>query len=99
MTQRERTRACGRRLDDWQSGSARQRERESERACEENWRRQAGPTGQRAREGEGAREGELPLTGGGGRRARGTGSGELVWAEMAFSFSLDFLFPFLFLFL
>ena len=31
--------------------------------------------------------------------ARGTRSGGLVWAEMAFSFSLDFLIPFPFLFL
>ena len=35
----------------------------------------------------------------GGKRARETGSGWLVWAKMAFSFSLDFLIPFLFLFL
>jgi hypothetical protein len=35
----------------------------------------------------------------GDRRARGTWSGGLVWAKMAFSFSLDFLIPFLFLFL
>jgi hypothetical protein len=41
----------GQRLDDWRSGSARQRERESARV-KENWGRQVGPTGQRESEGE-----------------------------------------------
>jgi hypothetical protein len=44
---------AGQRLGDWRSGPARQRERE--RAGEGNWRRQIGPTGQRAREGAPAR--------------------------------------------
>jgi hypothetical protein len=35
----------------------------------------------------------------GGRRARGTGPGGLVWAAFPFSFSLNFLIPFPFLFL
>jgi hypothetical protein len=54
------------------------------------------------REREGAREEELPLTGGAGARARGReawlGRAGLVWAAFPFSFSLDFLIPFLFLF-
>jgi hypothetical protein len=59
----------------------------------------------RDREREGAREGELPLTGGvrlsdgASARARGlawpTWAG---WAALSFSFSLDFLIPFPFLF-
>jgi hypothetical protein len=60
MAQRGKKGACGataQRLAD----RARETEREGARG-EENWRRQAGPTGQRAR--EGVREGELPLTGG-----------------------------------
>jgi hypothetical protein len=87
-----------RRLADW----ARETEREGARG-EENWRRHAGPTGQRGR--EGAREGELPLTVGSTcqtARARGrglAGSTRLVWAAFSFSFSLDFLIPFPFLFL
>jgi hypothetical protein len=55
---------------------------------------------------EGAREGELPMTGGvrlsdgAGARARGlAGPTGQVWAVFSFSFSLDFLIPFLFLFL
>jgi hypothetical protein len=64
MAQREEKGACGataRRLVD----RARETEREGARG-EENWHRQAGPTGQRAREGgrEGGREGDLSLTGG-----------------------------------
>jgi hypothetical protein len=54
---------------------------------------------------EGAREGELPLTGGvclsggAGARARGlAGPSWARWAAFPFSFSLDFLIPFLFLF-
>jgi hypothetical protein len=73
---------------------------------EENRRRQVGPTGQRVREGRGACEGELPLTGGAhlsdgaGARARGlAGPTRLVWAAFSFSFSLNFLIPFPFLFL
>jgi hypothetical protein len=57
------------------------------------------------REREGAREGELPLTGGvrmsgrAGARARGlSGLSVLVWAAFSFSFSLNFLIPFPFLF-
>jgi hypothetical protein len=79
------------------------REREGARE-EENWHRQAGPIRQWAR--EGAREGELPLTGGvrlsygAGARARGlAGPTRLVWAAFSFSFSLNFLIPFPFLFL
>jgi hypothetical protein len=52
---------------------------------------------------EGARKGELPLTGGirlSEARARGlAGSTGLVWAAFSFSFSLKFLIPFPFLFL
>jgi hypothetical protein len=55
---------------------------------------------------EGAREGELPLTGeirlsdGAGVRARGLAEPSgLVWAAFSFSFSLHFLIPFPFLFL
>jgi hypothetical protein len=58
------------------------------------------------REREGAREQELPLTGGvrlsGAARARARGLAGLNWAGWAafsFSFSLDFLISFLFLFL
>jgi hypothetical protein len=54
---------------------------------------------------EGAREGELPLTGGvrlsdgAGARARGlAGPAWAGWATLSFSFSLDFLIPFPFLF-
>jgi hypothetical protein len=54
------------------------------------------------REREGARDRELPLTGGvrlsGGAGARAHGLAGLVWAAFSFSFSLDFLIPFLFLF-
>jgi hypothetical protein len=80
-------------------------ERERKRAGEKNWRRQIGPLGsERGR--EGAREGELPLTGGvrlsdgAGARARGlAGPTWASWAALSFSFSLNFLisFPFLFL--
>jgi hypothetical protein len=51
----------GQRLGDWRSGPVRQRERES--AGEGNLRRKSAPLGSE-REREGAREGELPLTGG-----------------------------------
>jgi hypothetical protein len=58
------------------------------------------------REREGAREGNLPLTGGvrlsggAGTRARGlAGPTWAGWAAFPFSFSLDFLIPFPFLFL
>jgi hypothetical protein len=57
------------------------------------------------REREGAREGELPLTGGvrlsggAGARARGlVGPTWAGWAAFPYSFSLDFLIPFSFLF-
>jgi hypothetical protein len=95
----------GQRLDDWRSGPARQREKGSARA-KENWRRQIGPSGQRARERESAcGRGELPLIGGvrlscgAGARARGlAGLSWAGWAAFSFSFSLDFLIPFLFFF-
>ena len=74
---------------------ARETERERERAGEENWRQQIGPTGQRAREGGRA----------GGRAAadrRGPPvrrHGHAAWLGcISFFFSLDFLIPFLFLF-
>jgi hypothetical protein len=69
------------------------RERERERTSEGNWRRQACPTGQRARERESERRerasrlappGGVRLSGAAG--ARGAGPGGLDWAEMAFSF-------------
>jgi hypothetical protein len=59
---RERRKGCaGQRLGGWQSGPARQRERGSARAKETGVDRSA-PLGSE-REREGAREGELPLTG------------------------------------
>jgi hypothetical protein len=80
-------------LGDWRTGPARQREG----VCgEENWRRQAGPTGQRAMEGGRARGRSACQT----ARARGlAGPTGLVWAAFSFSFSLNFLIPFPFLFL
>jgi hypothetical protein len=68
----------GQRLDDWRSGPMRQRERE--RTGEGNWRRQIGPIGQQAREREGAREGELPLTG--GVRLSGSAGARPSWVEL-----------------
>jgi hypothetical protein len=53
--EREEKGHAGQQLGDWRSGPARQRERERE--GEENWHRQVGPSGQRARE-----RGKLPLT-------------------------------------
>jgi hypothetical protein len=70
---------------------------------EENWRRQAGPTRQRAMEGGRARgrndadRRDPPVR----RRGRAGAAwlGRLVWATFSFSFSLDFLIPFPSLFL
>jgi hypothetical protein len=77
------------------------RDRERERAGEGNWRRQVGPSGQRARERARGR-GELSLTGGVSlSRGAGTRARDLVGpscAAFSFSFSLNFLIPFLFLF-
>jgi hypothetical protein len=86
---------------------ARETEREREHAGEGNWRRQVGPSGQRARERESAcGRGDLSLiggvrlSGGAGAQARGlAGPTWAGWAAFPFSFSLDFLIPFLFLFL
>jgi hypothetical protein len=72
----------------------RERERERERAKETGADRSA-PLGSE-QERDGAREGELPLTGGVATRARGLVG--LVWAAFSFSFSLNFLIPFPFLF-
>jgi hypothetical protein len=77
----------------------RDRERGSAQAKETGADRSA-PAG-REQESECARKTDTDRRGPpvrGGRRARGTGPGGLVWAEMAFSFFLDFLIPFLFLF-
>jgi hypothetical protein len=60
--EREKRGRAGATARHWRSRSARQREKESARAME-NWRRQIGPSGQRARERARGR-GELPLTGG-----------------------------------
>jgi hypothetical protein len=78
----------------------RETEREGERAGEVTGANRLVPLGSE-REREGARErlapiGEVRLSG--AADARETGSGGLVWAEMAFSFSLDFLIPFLLIF-
>jgi hypothetical protein len=81
---------------------AREIERERERAGEESWRRQVGPSGQRAREGGRAR----------GRTAADRLGPPVRWRGRAalmglvcrlgcflfLSFSLDFLIPFPFLF-
>jgi hypothetical protein len=80
----------------------RDREREGNRAGEENWRRQIGPTRQRAR--EGGRAGERAVADRRGphvmrcERTAWLGRAGLVWAAFSFSFSLNFLIPFLFLF-
>jgi hypothetical protein len=83
----------------------RDRERErDERAGEVTGADRSAPLGSE-REKEGAREGELPLTGGvrlsgvADARARGLAWLSWVgWAAFSFSFSLDFLIPFLFSF-
>jgi hypothetical protein len=93
----------GQRLDDWRSGPARQRERGSTRAKETGADGSAPLGGERERErarvggGTAADRRGPPVRG--GRRARGTGPGGLVWTAFSFSFSLNFLIPFLFLFL
>jgi hypothetical protein len=76
-----------------------------ERGVRGNGSATVGP-GPRNREREGARGGELPLTGGvrlsGGAGARACGLAGLtglVWAAFSFPFSLNFLIPFPFLFL
>jgi hypothetical protein len=81
----------------------RQRERD-ERAGEVTGVGRSAPLGSE-QEREGAREGELPLTGGvrlsGAADARARGLGWLSWAggaAFSFYFSLDFLIPFLFSF-
>jgi hypothetical protein len=56
---------------------ARETERERERMGKGNWRRQVGPTGQRAREGGRAR-GKAPLTG--GVRLSGSAGARSGWA-------------------
>jgi hypothetical protein len=74
------------------------RDRDRERVGEGNWRRQVGPSRQRARERARGR-GELPLTGGVRlQAARARGLARPSWAAFSFSFSLNFLIPFLFLF-
>jgi hypothetical protein len=89
----------GQRLKNWRTGPARQRE--GKRAGEETGADRSAPLGSE-REREGAREKELPLTGGvrlsGGAGGRARGRARLVWAVFSFSFSLDFLIPFLFVF-
>jgi hypothetical protein len=100
----KRTRgATAQQLANW----ARETEREKERASEENWRRQIGPTGQRAREGGRTRGRAIAdKRGPPVRRRRRTGAwpgwaelGQLgCWAAFLFPFSLDFLIPFPFLF-
>jgi hypothetical protein len=68
------------------------RDRERERAGEENWRRQIGPTGQRAREGARTRGRTVACE---TVRARGlAGPTWAGWAALSFSFSLDFPIPF-----
>jgi hypothetical protein len=98
---REREGACRQRLSAWQCRPARQREKRDARG-RSNWRRQVGPTGQRARGREGsagqttADRQDPPVRG--GRRVAWLGRARLVWARMAFPFSLKFLIPFIFLF-
>jgi hypothetical protein len=82
----------------------RDRERGRERAGEENWHRQVGPNGQRAREGEQAWVRVIAADRRGPpvrrrERAAWLGRATLVWAAFSFSFSLNFLIPFPFLFL
>jgi hypothetical protein len=81
------------------AGPTTQRERESGRVGEGNWRQQPGPTRQREREGEreSARGREPPLTG--GTHLSGDAGARPGWAALAFSFFLEFLFAFPFLFL
>jgi hypothetical protein len=79
----------------------RQRERERERAGKKTGTDRLVPLG-RERESEraqktGANRRGPPVRG--GRRARGTRPGGLVWAAFPFSFSLNFLIPFSLLFL
>jgi hypothetical protein len=73
---------------------AREAEREEKRAGEETGADRLAPVGSE-REREGARERELPLTGGvrlsGGAGARARGLAGPSWAAFSFSFSLDFL--------
>jgi hypothetical protein len=83
---------AGQRLDDWQSGPARQREKGSAQAKGTGTDR-SGPLGSK-RESERARKTGADMRGPpvrGGRRARGTGPSGLVWAEM-----VSFLFPWIF---
>jgi hypothetical protein len=97
-----RTGATARRL------AARAREAEREEGCGggNNWRRQVGPSGQRARERERERAGEkaaadrwIPPVRRRERAGACPGLDELgCWAAFPFSFSLDFLILFLFLF-
>jgi hypothetical protein len=85
---REREKGCaGQRLGDWRTGPARHRERESARAKETGVDRSAPLGNEREREGArktGADRRGLPVRG--GRLARGTRLGGLVWAKMVFLF-------------
>jgi hypothetical protein len=98
--ERKKGDARGQRLDTGEPGP-RDRERGSALVKKTGADRLA-PLGSE-REREGAREGELPLTGGvrlsGGTGARPGWAYWADWAAFSFSFSLDFLIPFLFLFL
>jgi hypothetical protein len=79
-----------------QTGPAKHRERERERAGEVTGADRLGPLGSE-REREGVRE-RLAPTGGvrlsGAACTRGTWPGGLVWAEMAFPIFLESLMPF-----
>jgi hypothetical protein len=83
---------------------AREVEREEGRGGGNNWRRQVGPSGQRARERERAREKAAverwipPVRRHGHAGARPDWAELGCWAAFPFSFSLDFLILFLFLF-
>jgi hypothetical protein len=94
----------GARGNDSATGELSPRGREEKRAGEETGADRSAPLGSE-REREGARERELPLTGGSACqavRARGRaawlGRAVLVWAAFSFSFSLDLLIPFIFVF-
>jgi hypothetical protein len=97
--ERERTGTRGQRLNDWQNRPAKKRDKRGARAKKLAliaWPHWAASERERERRvwGSLAPIGGVRLSGAADARARATGSGGLVWAELTFSISLEFLIAF-----